>query len=195
MGRQLPDVLYRALVVREPAHSLVKKQLRCELMAVWNKRRWLGVGVLLLLISAAQGSGDPGSIAREMLAAHNRLRARMRIPPLSWSRSLASSAQEWASLLIARGAYAPRRDGKFGQNLFEITGGRATPRDVVTAWASEASNYQYRNNSCSARCGHYTQVIWRDTKQLGCGVAGDARRQVWVCDYDPPGNVIGERPY
>jgi len=44
-------------------------------------------------------------------------------------------------------------------------------------------------------CGHYTQIVWRDTKQVGCGVARDNRREIWVCNYDPPGNWVGHRPY
>ena len=29
----------------------------------------------------------------------------------------------------------------------------------------------------------------------GCAVATDRRREVWVCNYDPPRNVAGYRPY
>ncbi|MBV9296765.1 MAG: hypothetical protein JO145_14435, partial [Acidobacteriaceae bacterium] len=61
--------------------------------------------------------------------------------------------------------------------------------------SSEAKDYQYAANSCFAVCGHYTQVVWRDTREVGCGMVHDARREVWVCDYAPYGNIVGERPY
>jgi uncharacterized protein YkwD len=137
-------------------------------------------------------AGD--SIAKDIVAAHNSYRAKAGSPPLAWSDSLATRAQKWATSLIERGAFAHQR-GQFGENLFEISGGHATPASVVGAWMSEEANYNRETNSCTARCGHYTQVVWRTTKLVGCGVAGDSKREVWVCDYDPPGNVIGERPY
>ena len=130
-----------------------------------------------------------------MLAVHNEWRARVGSPPLEWSEKLAGRAQEWANHLVAHGLYVPRRDGLTGENLFEIVGGHATPREVVNAWAGERTAYRYRTNTCAARCGHYLQVIWHDTRRVGCGAARRGSREVWVCDYDPPGNIVGERPY
>ncbi len=130
-----------------------------------------------------------------MLAAHNSVRAGHAVPTLAWSDELAKYAQKWANTLIATGEFAHSRNPRYGENLFEISGRSATAYDVVSAWTSEAKNYDYRNNTCSGTCGHYTQVIWRDTKLLGCGVARNRTREVWVCDYEPPGNIVGERPY
>jgi pathogenesis-related protein 1 len=150
-----------------------------------------GLLVLLLCGSAGAQSWNP----QDMVAAHNFYRAQVKVPALRWSSSLATRAQQWANTLIQRRTFAPRRDGVFGENLYEVVNGRATPVEVLKAWVSEKANYRYDSNSCSARCGHYTQVIWRDTREVGCGVARDSRREVWVCNYDPPGNVVGERPY
>jgi hypothetical protein len=93
----------------------------------------------------------------------------------------------------------------YGQNLFASAGNVApTPADVVASWASEASNYDYTNNTCSGTCGHYTQVVWRDTLRLGCGAAHCTQNSpftkypewdYWVCNYDPAGNVNNARPY
>jgi pathogenesis-related protein 1 len=158
------------------------------------RRKWLCVFGLLLLTFENEASSQT-SVADDFLGAHNRGRAKVGTPPLAWSDTLASKAQQWATSLIDRGVFAPRRDGQFGQNLFEISGGHATPARVVAAWMSEETNYHHETNSCTARCGHYTQVVWRNTKLVGCGVARNEQREVWVCDYDPPGNVVGEKPY
>jgi pathogenesis-related protein 1 len=157
--------------------------------------------LLIVGIVSAQSSRHPASakrlppIAHEMMTAHNSVRARLGLPPLSWSDELAEYARKWASTLIARGEFSHSGSSRYGENLFEIAGASATADDVVAAWASEAKSYNYRNNTCSGRCGHYTQIVWRDTKLLGCGVARNRMREVWVCDYEPPGNIVGERPY
>lgn len=127
--------------------------------------------------------------------AHNRERARVGSPPLAWSRSLESRATSWAQALIERNEFRPRRDGVTGENLFEVVGAAASPESVVTAWASESQYFDARRNICSARCGHYTQLVWSESTTVGCGAAQRGNRQIWVCNYNPPGNVLGERPF
>jgi pathogenesis-related protein 1 len=135
------------------------------------------------------------SIAQSMLDAHNAIRARVGVPPLVWSDQLAEVAQDWANHLIATGALSHRPDNSYGENIYTISGGTATPSKVVGLWAKEAPGYDIRRNSCSGVCGHYTQIVWGKTPAVGCAVAHAPRREIWVCNYDPPGNVIGYRPY
>jgi uncharacterized protein YkwD len=130
-----------------------------------------------------------------MIRAHNAVRSRSKLPPLVWSDKVAAMAQQWAEALLARNQFTHRPNSAYGENPFEINGALASPARVVGDWASEVRNYDYRTNSCKSVCGHYTQIIWRDTKELGCGVARNARREIWVCDYDPPGNWVGRRPF
>ena len=141
------------------------------------------------------GTGAASSLSRDMLAAHNGVRARVGVPPLAWSDRLAARAQDWADHLLARGQFTHRPKSPYGENLFEIDGGTASPARVVQSWASESRNYDSRSNRCSGVCGHYTQIVWRDTKEVGCAVARGEGREVWVCNYDPPGNWAGRRPY
>ncbi|HEV1287898.1 MAG TPA: CAP domain-containing protein [Bryobacteraceae bacterium] len=130
-----------------------------------------------------------------MLAAHNAVRARAKVPPLMWSDKLAAEAQRWASRLLAGNKFDHNPDSHYGENLFDIRGDSVSPAFVVSAWGSEVKDYDYASNTCRRVCGHYTQIVWASTKQVGCGVARDSRREVWVCNYDPPGNWIGKRPY
>jgi pathogenesis-related protein 1 len=158
----------------------------------------LVVALLCLPIGPAvgeNGSVSIGSFARDMLLAHNEIRMRVDVPRLRWSDRLAARAEDWASHLLHERQFYHRPHPIFGENLFEITGGHATPDQVVDAWASEAHDYSYRSNTCRAVCGHYTQLVWSGTREVGCAIARDAGREVWVCNYDPPGNWIGERPY
>lgn len=149
------------------------------------------------MLLAALASADQSPLARDFLAAHNAARAKVGAPPLTWSDRLAASAQEWADHLISAGGFEHRPKPKYGENLFEMRGAESTPAEVVERWVSEASNFDYKSNKCrrGAVCGHYTQVVWRSTKEVGCAVARRGSREVWVCDYDPPGNYVGQRPY
>ncbi len=130
-----------------------------------------------------------------MLYAHNAVRARVGDPPLVWSTRLAAAAQDWARRLIFTDSFMHRAADPYGENLYAISGGAASPWQVVQAWAAEVRSYDVQSGTCSGMCGHYTQIVWRTTRYLGCAVAGDPEREVWVCEYDPPGNIVGVRPY
>jgi uncharacterized protein YkwD len=134
------------------------------------------------------------AFSNEMLAAHNNIRAKMGLPPLQWSSELAAYSQKWANSLIIRSRAAHNSKSPYGENIL-VTGLGATPSTVVTEWASESQDYTYRSNTCDGDCGHYTQVVWRSTRKLGCAMAHNNQREIWVCSYDPPGNVRWEWPY
>ena len=101
----------------------------------------LGLGPRL----AAQITAE--TISREMLAAHNQVRAEVRLPPLTWSPELAAVAQQWANDLVASGKFAHRPKHQYGENLFEIRGGRSSPAEVVASWAAEARDYNLVSRS------------------------------------------------
>jgi pathogenesis-related protein 1 len=158
------------------------------LLAVTSDAQWRHFG-------DGQTTVKPSSLARDMLAAHNEVRGRVRVAPLAWSDRLAADAQDWADTLLKRRQFIHRPNSPYGENLFEVTGASASTAQVVKMWADESRDYDYNSNKCRGACGHYTQIVWGDTKVVGCGVARGAGGEIWVCDYDPPGNVIGRRPY
>ncbi len=152
--------------------------------------------------STGGGDAEPAEMMG-MTAAHNAVRASVSppaspaIPPLVWSSQVASVAQAYAKKCVFQ-----HSGGSYGENLF-ASSGNSTPASVVKDWASEASGYDYATGACSGVCGHYTQVVWRDSVRLGCGMAncttgspfGSGPWQLWVCNYDPPGNFQGKKPY
>ena len=150
--------------------------------------------------------------ANEMVAAHNRWRKTVGAPPLKYSTELAASAQEWANHLKESNHCQmehSKPDGRYGENLFWASAvgwsdGRremqkVSPKTVVDDWGNERTDYNYKNNSCAKgkMCGHYTQLVWKSTTTVGCAVAlcKDTLVQVWVCQYQPPGNWVGKKPY
>ena len=89
------------------------------------------------------GTGGASSLSREILARHNAVRARMGVPPLAWSQRLAARAQDWADHLLAHRQFMHRPKSPYGENLFEIDGGSASPAQIVRSWASESRDYDY----------------------------------------------------
>ena len=146
--------------------------------------------------TAGAGTADASTMAAgRILQAHNAVRSRVGVPPLTWSPKLAAYAQRWAAQLAQARQLYHHPNPIYGENLYLIDGGSARPSAVAAAWAGERRNFDTATNSCHGRCGHYTQMVWRNTTALGCGHAESGTTQVWVCEYDPPGNIMGERPY
>ena len=73
-----------------------------------------------------------------------------------------------------------------------------TPTQAVNMWGDEKSfytSYVPIDSSNYQTFGHYTQMVWRDTTQIGCAVVTCASGSIVVCRYSPPGNYLGEYPY
>jgi Cysteine-rich secretory protein family len=141
---------------------------------------------------------------QRILAEHNRERVGLGLRPLSWSPALAQMAQRWADYLAATGRFehaTERRLVPEGENLWAGTKGYYPPEAQVDAWIREKRFFRpglFPNNSITGKVedvGHYTQVVWRGTTQLGCGEATDAHEDVLVCRYDEAGNYRGEYPF
>ncbi len=149
---------------------------------------------------ATRGDPESGRLAG-ITAAHNRVREGVGVGPLEWSPELARYAQRWADKLQQRGCGLEHRPGagpdaqRHGENLFSGTGFAPTPAEVVESWAAEVADYNVKANRCKGICGHYTQIVWRSSQRLGCAMAACGDTEVWVCNYDPPGNYVGKRPY
>src|SRR5262245_27650980 len=104
--------------------------------------------VLVLLAAIPAESARGPRLPHDFLAAHNAVRAHVGVPPLRWSEKLAARSFEWALTMVVRSQFKHTPGHSFGENLYEIRGGKATPAMVVDAWASEDRDYDYRGNRC-----------------------------------------------
>jgi uncharacterized protein YkwD len=124
--------------------------------------------------------------------AHAKVRAKHCAAPLAWSDSLARVAQGWANHLRDGGCLFEHSRTQYGENLAAGTDGALDPSSVVGMWYGEISKYDFRHGGFSMDTGHFTQVVWRATTKVGCGSSRCNGMTIWVCNYDPPGNVEGE---
>lgn len=148
-------------------------------------------GALSLLVQVNVAPAESVSAAEQktLLGLHNSYRAQHCVPALTWSDELAASAQRWAdNCWFGHDSHR----GHIGENI--AWGGDRSASSAVDAWYKEVDDYNYAKPGFVHGIGHFTQMIWRDSKQLGCGVArcylGTVR--LWVCRYAPTGNWDGQ---
>jgi hypothetical protein len=153
----------------------------------------------VLLISTVEGElgyQDP----QEILAAHNQYRAEVNVTPLTWSDTLAAQAQKCADSnaanLSSGGSFRHCFTPGYGQNIAQSPSTKGLNlTQMVDLWGSEKRyfvNGKFPSVSSTGSpkdVGHYTQIIWQETKQVGCGKASASGRDILVCDYSPEGNV------
>ena len=147
------------------------------------------MGLTLVHLTLAQDSKE------DYLNAHNAARADVGVPSLTWDDTVAAYAQNYANQRIGD-CNLVHSGGKYGEN---IAWGSAdlSGTDAVKMWVDEKANYDYNSNSCvGGQCGHYTQVVWRNSVRLGCAKVRCNNGGTFIgCNYDPPGNYNNERPY
>lgn len=169
-----------------------------------NRRFMVAIALLTSSPMLIGGTGVRADFNQRLLAAHNAERAAMGVRPLAWDDGLATEARAWATQLAASGRFEHSADAPGqkpeGENLWAGTPRSFSPESMVKLWVAEKSDYRpgvFPNNSKSGdveHVGHYTQLIWRSSGQVGCASAVGAGEEVLVCRYSSAGNVYGERP-
>ena len=166
----------------------------------------LAVSLTVLQVSYAQlSSADQDTL----LNLHNSERGQVGVPFISWSNSLAEDAQGWAnhvaSLGLAENQLVPHATweerNSHGENLAWGATGEFPISVLAQGWADEKAIYDGHPISeadflpGSPMIGHYTQMVWKDTTEIGCALASDAIQDYLVCRYNPSGNFYGQTPY
>uniref|UniRef100_A0A0A1XHF1 Cell wall protein PRY3 n=1 Tax=Zeugodacus cucurbitae TaxID=28588 RepID=A0A0A1XHF1_ZEUCU len=142
--------------------------------------------------SGGATSDEVSDFHRECLDAHNRFRARhQNCPPLSLNNELCKYAQQWAKHLAATGRLEHRQVHTYGENLYTSRGMEVNGATAVQSWYDEIRNYDFSKATYKPGTGHFTQIVWRDSRQLGVGLATRGDTTYIVCNYNPPGNLLG----
>ncbi len=128
---------------------------------------------------------DNTNKANQWLKAHNAVRKKHRVKDLVWSEKLAKSAEKFAKTCPTGHSKLP-----YGENMAMATYVQQ-PQNVVQRWYSEESKYNYKVPKYSRETGHFTQLVWKDTTEVGCAQVsncGGKWSDIVVCEYDPAGN-------
>ena len=162
-----------------------------------------------------QGTAAPGGFAGVILAAHNAMRAEHGAAPMTWSPDIARTAQAWVDSLKPQGCqmqHSNASDPRFrypgaGENMYVGTQKPNPGQDAADSWYwCEIDKYDAAQPGFSPASGHYTQVIWKGSTQLGCAVARCSPSEQTIfpgmglgvdlvaCQYGPAGNMMGTFP-
>lgn len=121
----------------------------------------------------------------------NKYRRLHRVSPLKISRIITKKAQAWADRLVHQHSLSHSPNKKYGENVWSFNGSKAPkPEAPCKTWYSEAKKFHFGTESIQGS-GHFTQIVWKASKEIGVGVANKRGKWIVVADFYPPGNVRG----
>lgn len=135
---------------------------------------------------------------QEFLEVQNEARHEVGLDPFVWDDEVAAYAASYANQRLSDCTMV-HSNGPFGENI-AWSSGEMSAEDAAGMWINEKQYYDYNSNTCNdpngGTCLHYTQVVWKNSLRLGCAkVVCNSGATFITCNYDPPGNYPGERPY
>lgn len=149
---------------------------------------------------AATSSQQALSIGERILLSHNLIREKHRLAPLRWNAELEDQARDWAMRLSREDrlfhADKDTRRGR-GENLWRGSKDHYKPEDMIAAFEAEGAFFrpgvfpEISHTGNWQDVGHYTQIVWPETIEVGCAVARSERDDYLVCRYYPAGNIAG----
>ncbi|XP_048875517.1 LOW QUALITY PROTEIN: uncharacterized protein LOC125746025 [Brienomyrus brachyistius] len=143
-------------------------------------------------------SANTANFQKEALEAHNARRQQHRAPPLSLDLGLCRETQKWAEHLVQQNALQ-HSDTDLGENIFNKWTSNKAPvsgKDAVESWYSEIKDYDFSKSGFQKKAGHFTQVVWKDSQEMGIGMATDGKGKVIiVARYRPAGNITNPGYY
>ncbi|WP_420580646.1 CAP domain-containing protein [Reichenbachiella sp.] len=160
------------------------------------KQSTLLVTIMLFAQLIAAQKADKSEIG-VLIERHNFWRSEVGVSDISYSNELAEVAYKWTLELKKQGCIFEQSENAYGENIFKGSVGSVNVGDAVDSWAAEKQNYNYKKNTCEQDkiCGHYTQLVWNNSTEVGCAKTICDGSVIWVCNYNPPGNFVGQKPY
>jgi uncharacterized protein YkwD len=131
----------------------------------------------------------------EALEAHNKYRTKHHVPPLNLNKELCKIAQSYAEKLLQNNSmdysFGKFKGNDMGENIFKCQGTEATGEMATNDWYNEVKSHNFKKDF-QKNTGHFTQIIWKDTKEVGFGKASRGNTYYVVANYYPPGNFLGQ---
>ncbi|GJS49261.1 pathogenesis-related leaf protein 4-like protein [Tanacetum coccineum] len=157
----------------------------------------LSFSLACLVVLTILHTNDALTEQEEFLNTHNSARSQVGVANVVWNATVATYALNYANQRKAD-CNLVHSGGPYGENLAEGSG-TFTATAAVNLWVAEQAYYTYSTNTCASGhvCGHYTQVVWRTSDQIGCARVQCRNNGWWfvICNYYRPGNYVGQSPF
>ncbi|XP_007423048.1 peptidase inhibitor 16 [Python bivittatus] len=166
------------------------------------------LSLLLLLLSAMELSWSfTNEEKQKIVDQHNQYRSMVSpsaadMLKMRWDSELEAFAKDYSTKCIWE---HNKERGLRGENLFAMSGRELDLERAMDEWYNEYQFYNISTLTCKEgeMCGHYTQVVWATSERVGCGttfcktleLTNDTDMHLFVCNYEPPGNIRGRKPY
>lgn len=136
---------------------------------------------------SASGDTDIDEYAKKCIDRHNNDRSKHSAPELAWNQTLADYAKKY---LKNQNCVFAHSGGPYGEN---IAMGYDSAEDAIKAWYEENKQYNFKIAKFSESTGHFTQMVWKSSTQIGCADVDCGDKGTFMaCEYFPRGNVMGQ---
>ena len=138
---------------------------------------------------------DLEKIRSEILSDHNYHRKRHQVDTLVRNSEIEKVAQTYSEHLAEIGNMQHSQNEKYGENLYycmSSAGICVTGQKASQSWYNEVKQYNFADPKFTSGTGHFTQLVWKASKQIGCGAACKNNKCFVTCNYYPRGNYLGQ---
>ncbi|XP_047739588.1 protein PRY2 isoform X4 [Hyalella azteca] len=149
------------------------------------------------VLSSSSSDDEEEDFAEAVLKAHNKYRLKHGVAPLTISKKLNKVAEDWAKTIAKKDRMEHRPNNDYGENIYSkwnsVPNHTISGAEPVDSWYSEIKDHVFGKEPRSMVSGHFTQVVWADSRELGVGMARNksSGKLYVVCNYNPPGNMVG----
>ncbi|KAG2625260.1 probable pathogenesis-related protein CaO19.6200 [Panicum virgatum] len=141
------------------------------------------------VVSPTNFTGSYKGMARDFVDAHNVVRARYGLPPMTWDKKVARHARRWATA-IRRNCKLQHSGNQYGESIFlSHNNWNATAKDAVAFWCTEEAIYDKQTGNCTggkpfSECGHFALMVSKGHNRVGCARVECVHGGVFVsCNY------------
>lgn len=127
----------------------------------------------------------------------NNYRLKHKAKPLSHNNEISIFSESWSNNLLTTKEFKHSGNKKYGENLFSMFSSQkenkiATIKIAIDSWYNEVSKYDFNNPRFVSGTGHFTQLVWLESKSYGIGYSFKNGKTIVCMNFDPPGNYTNK---
>lgn len=124
----------------------------------------------------------------------NKFRIMHCVPQLTYNKEIERIANEHAKYIIESGKFE-HSINSYGENIaYAYVSGDDNRAFIYTTdlMYAEKQYYDYNNPEFSYTTGHFTQMVWKNSKHVGIGYYKNETVIAFVVNFHPPGNYYND---